>query len=170
MTYGIAIFPSKEISDAANELRKRYDPRFDFIQPHITLKEAFKVEENALPAVIATLKEIANQTKPFEIEVNKVSTFAPVTNTIYFKVEPNESLISLYDQFHSNKLPGESAYNFVPHITIAQELAEDEISDIYGTLKMKQVEFTDKIDAFHLCQQEADGTWNIVESFALKGE
>lgn len=170
MTYGIALFPSEDISEVANELRKRYDPRYDFIAPHITLKEAFNIEKDTFPEITASLKQIAEQTKPFEIEINKVSTFAPVTNTIYFKVEQNDSLLSLYEQFHTDSFPGESAYNFVPHITVAQELAEDEISDIYGTLKLKNVQFKDHIESFHLCKQASDGTWSIVETFALKGE
>lgn len=170
MTYGIAVFPSEEISDAANELRKRYDPRFDFIAPHITLKEAFEADESSLQLVKDELQSIADTKKPFKIEVNKVSSFAPVTNTIYFKVEPNEALSTLYSALHAENLPGSSEHNFVPHITVAQELAEDEISDVYGTLQMKKVEYADTISTMHLCEQDDDGMWTVIETYALKGE
>lgn len=170
MKYGIAVFPSKEISEAANELRKRYDPRFDFIAPHITLKGAFEADEQTLKQTKKQLEAIATEISPFRIEVNKVSSFAPVTNTIYFKVEPNETIIKLFDALHTDDLPGESEFNFVPHITVAQELAEDEISDVFGSLQMKHVQFEDTITAFHLCLQDEEGTWSAIETYALKGE
>lgn len=170
MKYGIAVFPSEEISEAANELRKRYDPRFDFIAPHITLKGAFDADDQTLATVKDRLTNIASETKSFDIEVNKVSSFAPVTNTIYFKVEPNETITALFDALHTDDLPGESEFTFVPHITVAQDLAEDEISDVFGSLQMKHVQFKDTITAFHLCHQDDEGTWTAIETYALKGE
>src|SRR5690625_4694107 len=88
MKYGIAIFPSKHIQDEANALRKRYDPRYDLIPPHITLKSAFKADDSLRDQIIKELRKIAKETKPFKIHMNKVSKFAPVKNTIFFKVEP----------------------------------------------------------------------------------
>src|SRR5699024_5327838 len=41
MKYGVAIFPSKEIQDEVNAYRKRYDPKYSQIPPHITIKAAF---------------------------------------------------------------------------------------------------------------------------------
>src|SRR5699024_7119024 len=97
MKYGIAIFPSKPIQDAANSYRKRYDPKYALIPPHITLKEAFHVDDQTIADLIPELKKIANQMEPFTININKVSTFAPVTNTIYLKVDPVQELDDLFN-------------------------------------------------------------------------
>ena len=48
MRYGIAIFPSKEIQDEANSYRKRYDPHYPLIPPHITLKDAFEADDEMI--------------------------------------------------------------------------------------------------------------------------
>lgn len=167
MVYGIAIFPSEEIQDAANALRKRYDPQYDLISPHITLKSAFTLDNISYNQLVDALEQIAHQVAPFDIQINKVSTFAPVTNTIYFKVEPIPELNTLFEALHSKQFPGKSEFNFVPHITIAQELDTDEVSDVYGTLRMKHVQFTDTIHQFHLCQQNEQGLWSIVNTFNL---
>src|SRR5690625_6287300 len=83
MKYGIAVFPSKQIQDEANSYRKRYDPHYALIPPHITLKESFQVDQEKIDELVIELKKIANETDPFTIAIEKVSTFAPVTNTIY---------------------------------------------------------------------------------------
>src|SRR5690625_89831 len=170
MKYGIAIFPSKEIQDAANSYRKRYDPKYALIPPHLTLKEAFEVDHQTIKELVIELKRIANETKPFKININKVSSFAPVTNTLYFKIEPIQELTDLFNKMHSGKFPKESEHAFVPHITIAQKLADGEYADVRGSLQMKKVEFEDHIDRFQLLYQLENGSWTVYESFVFGKE
>jgi 2'-5' RNA ligase len=167
MKYGIAIFPSKNIQDEANAFRKRYDPRYALIPPHITLKEAFHLNDDELEEMIPELKRIANETKPFTININKVSTFAPVTNTIYFKVEPIPALLDLQKKMHEGKLKNNMNHSFVPHITIGQQLMDDEYSDVFGTLKMSKFTFEDTIDRFQLLYQLENESWTVYETFVF---
>lgn len=171
MKYGIVIFPSKEIQDEANALRKRYDPQYTNIPPHITIKPAFEMDIPAREELVRELKKIANETEPFTINVTKIKSFAPVTNTIYFKVEPTPELTVLYDKMHSENFPTkEEIHPFVPHITIAQDLVDDEYSDIYASIQMKEVQFEDTIDRFQLCYQLENGSWTVYETFVFGQE
>jgi 2'-5' RNA ligase len=170
MKYGIVIFPTKEVQDEANSYRKRYDPHYALIPPHITLKAPFEADQQIMEELIIELKHIANETKPFTININKVSTFAPITNTIYFKLEPRPELIDLYAKMHSGKFPRNQEYAFVPHITIAQSLSHDEYSDVYNSLRMKKIEIEDKIDRFQLMYQLNNGSWTVHETFVFGKE
>lgn len=170
MQYGIVIFPSKEIQDEANAYRKRYDPKYSLIPPHITLKYYFEMDLDTRDNIVTELKKIANETEPFKININKVSTFQPVTNTIYFKVEPNQELTTLNEKMHSGKFSSEREHAFIPHITIAQDLMEQEYSDVYGSLSMKKIEFEDTVDRFQLCYQLENGTWTVYETFVFGQE
>lgn len=169
MNYRISIFPSKEIQDEANAFRKRYDSKYAFIPPHITLKAKFQADKPKIKELIHELERIAKKTKPFDINIHKIGTFAPVTNTIYFKVEPIPELIKLFEDMHSGKFPKESEYPFVPHITIAQDLSDGEYADVYDTLQMQKVEFKDRIDRFNLLYQLENGSWTVHQSFLFGG-
>lgn|SRR5699024_2340433 len=169
MKYGIVIFPSEEIQDEANKLRKRYDPKYSFIAPHITLKYAFDMDEQLRNQLIKELKNIAAETKPFQIEIEKISSFSPVSNAIYFKIENTDMLTELNEKMHSGIFPPEREHAFIPHVTIAQDLPADEYSDIYSSLRMTEVNFTDTIDRFELCREGEDGVWKTVESFRFGG-
>ncbi|SFD39324.1 2'-5' RNA ligase [Lentibacillus persicus] len=170
MKYGIVIFPSKPVQDEINSYRMRYDPHYDLIPPHVTLKEAFEADDETIYELITELKHIANDTDPFTLNVNKVRTFAPVTNTIYLKVEPIQELHDLADAMQSGKFPKNQTYSFVPHITIAQKLSQDEYSDVYGSLSMKDIQLEDKIDRFHLVYQLDNEVWTVYESFVFGKE
>jgi 2'-5' RNA ligase len=170
MKYGIAIFPSKKIQDEANSYRKRYDPHYPLIPPHITIKEAFEADDALIEELVPELKRIANETEPITIQINKVSSFVPVTNTIYLKVEPSKQLDELYEKLHTGKFPQNKKYAFVPHITIGQKLLDDEYSDVFGRLKMRNFQFEEKVDRFQLLYQLDNGSWTVYESFVFGKE
>lgn len=168
MKYGIAVFPSKKVQDVANSYRKRYDPHYALIPPHITMKEAFEADENQIESeIIPKLRDIAENTEPFSYGVYKVSSFSPVTNTIYLKIEPSDEIFDLNDKLYTGVLSEEKDFAFVPHITIAQKLSDEEFSDVYGSLTMLKFDLQDQVDRFQLLYQLENGAWSVYETFRL---
>ncbi|MFJ7932909.1 YjcG family protein [Sporosarcina sp. NPDC096371] len=167
MKYGVVAFPSKKLQDLANAYRKRYDPHYALITPHMTVKGVFEADEQEIKDVAKAIKAITNKHNPFELNVSKVNSFAPITNTIYFKAELNDALAELHKDLNSN-LPGNAPeFTFVPHVTIAQKLTSGEHDDIIGQLKMIGVDHSETIDRLHLLYQLEDGSWTVYETFRL---
>lgn len=170
MKYGIVIFPSKKLQDTVNSYRKRYDPHYALIPPHLTIKNAFDASDEEINDITRELESISKQTKPFTLKVVKVSSFSPVNNVIYLKVDPNEELLKLHHALHSGYFAGEPEYAFVPHITIGQKLSSDEHSDVYGQLRMIKMDHEEQIDRIHLLYQLENGSWTVYETFRLGKE
>ncbi|RLQ97154.1 YjcG family protein [Falsibacillus albus] len=170
MKYGVAIFPSKKLQDTANSYRKRYDPHYALIPPHITLKNSFDIDDDQIKDVSNKLEHVARNHEPFTLKVYKISSFQPVNNVIYLKVEPSAELEGLHKEMHTNFFGEDPEYSFVPHITIAQKLSDDEHSDVYGSLRMLGVEHEEVIDRFHLLYQLENGSWTVYETFRLGKE
>ncbi len=167
MKYGIAIFPTKKLQDLANSFRKRYDAHYALIPPHVTLKTAFEIDESDMKSVTDELAVIAKETAPIPLNIYKVSSFAPVNNVIYLKVDPTDELVSLHEKLHSGNgyFQDNREFSFVPHITIGQNLSDDEHSDVLGTLKMTNIHHEEMVDRFHLLYQLEDGMWTVYETF-----
>lgn len=163
MKLGIAIFPSLELQEKVNSYRKRYDSHYSVIAPHMTLKSHFEAAD--IDEVAQQVAAIAEHTSTFDIQINKVSNFAPVKYVIYFKVEQNETLTHLHRQFA--ELFGEDPHPYVPHLTIAQDLTSQEFEDVYGQLQMTSVNYSETIDKISLCYQLENGHWNVYETFKL---
>lgn len=171
MKLGVVIFPSKELQDVANSYRKRYDPHYEFIAPHVTLKEAFEASEDQLPIIVSKLRQIASSLAPFTLGCSKVSHFHPTNNVIYLAVEDEPKLSELVDRVHEPTiLKHERYYAFVPHITIGQNLSDDELHDVYSRLRMQEFHFDFKADQFHLVYQLDDLMWNVYQTFSLGEE
>jgi 2'-5' RNA ligase len=167
MKYGIALFPSKKIQDLVNSYRKRYDPNYALIPPHVTLKTAFDASTDDIVTIANELRITAQDSNPIKISIKKVSSFSPVNNVIYLKVEPNDDLLDLHSKLHKGSLRLESEYSFVPHITLGQKLSDDEHSDVLGSIKMLDVQHEEVVDRFHLLYQLENGSWTVYETFLL---
>ncbi len=165
MRFGIAIFPQKEVQDIANSFRKRYDPHYSLIAPHITLKESFELKEERIESAVKQLEEVANTTRVFSIHFHKISTFYPTSNVIYFSIRNTEELNTLHKKLHKGLLKQEQKFSFVPHLTIGQDLSNDELHDIYSRLRMHKIDLNSIVDRFHLLYQLENKTWTIYQSF-----
>lgn len=169
MKIGIVAFPSKKLQDLANNYRKRYDPHYAQITPHITLKDAFEIEESNIGEITSLLEKIASKYSPIKVHASRVSSFFPTTNTIFFRVEPTEQLANLHKDLQDNIPYGEPKFVFVPHITIAQNLSDSEHDDIFGQLRMIGVDVEEEINRIHLLYQLEDGSWTTYDTFKLSG-
>ncbi|MFJ7650005.1 YjcG family protein [Lysinibacillus sp. NPDC097279] len=169
MKYGIVAFPSKKLQDLANTYRKRYDPHYAKITPHMTLKDSFDATEEDIQSIVKQLDDIAANQAPLSIHASRISSFFPTTNAIYFRIEPTEQL-QAFHRVIEEKIPfGDSKHVFVPHITIAQKMTDSEHDDIFGQLRMTGVDEKDSIDRIHLLYQLEDGSWTTYETFRLTG-
>lgn len=172
MKYGIAMFPSKALQDIVNSYRKRYDPHYALIPPHITLKYPFDMEDHEIAETINKIREIAKTIPPIPIKVTKVSSFHPVNNVLYLKVEEDEHLNELQNKLNQEEvgLEDNRHYSFVPHLTIGQELSDEEHADILQSLNMKDIHHEEMIDRFQLLYQLDNQSWTVYETFHLGRE
>lgn len=170
MKYGIVIFPSKNLQDKANSYRKRYDTHYALIPPHITLLSTFEESDDQIKVLSEQLRDVAKRFSPFQMKVTKFSSFQPVNNVIYLKVESTHEIIDLHEGLSSLLEKHPQEYAFVPHITVGQNLSNDEHSDVYGSLRLQQVEHEETIDRFHLLYQLENGQWTVYETFRLGKE
>lgn len=167
MKFGIVIFPSKSMQDKANSFRKRYDPHYALIPPHITLKSPFDAAEEKTKEIAQELDNIVSNLKPFTLKVGKVSSFAPVNKVIYFKVEKTPELEALNEKLHTGYFEQVREFAFVPHITLGQNLSDAEHSDVLGQLRMMEFHHEQIVDRLHLLYQLEDESWTVYETFQL---
>ncbi len=170
MRFGIVIFPQQEVQEQANALRMRYDSHYALIAPHITLKEPFEVKEADLDKVTQAIEELVEKTPPFQLTINKVGSFIPTSPVVFYGFEKNKEIVDLYEKLNEGILYQPTVHAFVPHITIAQDLSEAELTDLYNRFKLHTFDIPVTADQVHLVYQTEDKTWKNYKSFSLKGK
>ncbi|MEI7028364.1 2'-5' RNA ligase family protein [Paenibacillus sp. y28] len=170
MKYGIAVFPPKSIQDTANSLRKRYDPNYSLIPPHLTVREAGETDETGLQHIISHLNQLTAELAPFPITFNRFSTFYPVNPVIYMATADPEPFRRLHRKVCSGPLEvANPRYEFHPHLTIGQNLNNDELHDVLASLRNRPIDLTFIADRLHLLYQTDNRAWTTHQTFLLQG-
>lgn len=170
MNCGIAIFPSKEIQDYANSYRKRYDPHYSLISPHLTIREKEDWTELQINEATRHLEQVASRFPPFTLRFNRFSTFFPTNNTIYLALEDKKTVTELHEAICAGEWSEKQAsFVYNPHLTIGQQMSNDELHDVLPALKQSPVDLQCVIDRVHLLYQTENGAWTTYQTFILKG-
>ncbi len=170
MNFGIVIFPPKDVQDEANRYRKRFDPHYSLIQPHLTVREAESWDPPTLDRAVERLNELAAKLPAFDAKLNRFSTFYPVSNVVYMALENPEPLERLHETVCQGPLVvRERRYTYTPHLTVAQDVGGDEMHDIYASLRPLPLSLPFRVDRLHLLYQTDNGAWTAHQTFLLQG-
>jgi 2'-5' RNA ligase len=167
----IAIFPSVGVQERANSYRMRYDSHYAMIQPHVKLKWPFEVPETDLEMIVKEIESVTKEVSPFSIRFHKIKTFFPTSRVIYMGIQDPTPLTRLHDKLSKQgPLQQEEKYVYIPHLTIGQDMIDDEFHDVYGRLKMLDLNLDSTIDRIHLLYQLGDKTWTAHQTFLLQAK
>jgi 2'-5' RNA ligase len=142
--FAIILFAPPEVSNALDNIRKRYDPAFNAgIPPHITLKRPAPLGGDGFTNLTLRLVELgriveqaASAMPLFEVELIGYDCFLkPDCNVVFLKIKDENPLCQLHMRLIeglSGLLPDGGADNlekgkYHPHLTIGNKLSDLEL-------------------------------------------
>ena len=125
---GVALLFDAETAGEIDSLRELFgDPALNRIAPHVTLVPPINVHERDVQKAIDVVSMAATTVAPLQLTIGNVSTFFPVSLVLKADVfgDDIERLMTLRRQVFVEPLSRELSYEYVPHVTLASEIAED---------------------------------------------
>ena len=117
------------------------DPLAEVVPPHITLLPPTAVNVDSLDDVMRHLRHVAAATQPFDVHLNEVGTFRPVSPVVYLGLRSGaEECDRLQERVRDRRGPlaRSLSFPFHPHVTLAHEVADEGLD----TAARKGVELT----------------------------
>ena len=119
----IVIFPTIEEPDqlaAIADLRRRYDPLADLVQPHITLVFPFESEITD-PELRDHVRTCLRSVAPFRVRLSQVTGHEGEYLLLNVK-HGNDDLVALHDLLYGGPLAQylSTEHTFVPHLTVGR--------------------------------------------------
>lgn len=131
------------------------------VPPHITLVPPVNVPERDLPSAFATVRRAAAAIAPLELRIGGAQTFQPVNPVAYLRVDGSSDHIGALSALRSACLSGPldrpQEHEFVPHVTIADELAAPRLDAVGSVLADFRVDVT--IDRVHVLAEQPGRVW-----------
>ena len=142
----ILIFPKFENIDFINEIRKKHDPLYDFIAPHITLVFPFK-SNMSKNDITLHLNECLKATKSFKLVMKGIT--GDTGGYLFLNVKQgNDNIIELHDLLYKDKLKDYlfRGLTYKPHLTIGRINDKEIFNNVLEELKDFNNEFEINVD------------------------
>ena len=182
---GVAIaLPSHYAAQVRAVREAAGDPLAEVVPPHITLLPPTAVDLDSLDEVMRHLRDVAAGTSPFEVRLDEVGTFRPVSPVVYLGLRSGaEECDRLQVRVRDRRGPlaRSLSFPFHPHVTLAHEVAEDGLDIAARKGADLTMDFT--VTELHLYRHRSrpaahhsgsgfsasEEGWDVVASFAFGG-
>lgn len=168
-TYAVVIFLPTHLDELIYPLRQKFDPLYNKVPAHITIVFPFETDRS-LNDLSAIIQQALPNIRPITIELESIGDFYPASPIIYWKINACEPLRQIYQNLHSKLELPIPFKQFVPHITIANEISTHRVM----LVKERIVPYlpNEKFEAhsIDLIVPIAYEKWVSVRSFALSKE
>jgi len=139
------------------------------IEPHITLVPPVNVAERDLPAAFSVVRRAAAAVPPLVLRLGPVATFAPVNPVAYLRVGGESQVLDALERLRAACLQGPLErtleHDFVPHVTVADDLAAERLDAVTGVLADLSAEVT--FDRVHVLAELPGRIWRTVADAPL---
>ncbi len=169
---GVVLMVPEPVRHEIDGLRRALGaPGLERIAPHVTLAPPVNVAEADVPHGLELLRDAAEVTAPFEVELGPAATFHPVSPVVYLAVGGQTAAVHrLRDRAFSRPFGRRIDHAFVPHVTLVEDLAADRIGAALTALADYRTSVV--FDGIHLLEQYRDDTgrrwWEPIADMAFR--
>jgi 2'-5' RNA ligase len=168
--YALVTYIRNPIGEFIEQLRRELHPTTTPLEAHLTIlppRDLMGTEADA----VEFLEEACSHAIPFHVELGDVTTFLPITPTVYIEVKEASSLmVALHDQLCGKGLRCDECWPYTPHVTIlkaetdqqarvAYEVAHERWAEFFGSRRVAVEEL--------MFVREENGRWQDIAPVLL---
>lgn len=169
---GVVLLVPQPMATQIDGLRRALgDGALGRIEPHVTLVPPVNVADRDLPNAFAIVRAAAATVPPLELRLGPVATFAPVNPVAYLRVGGEGQVLDALERLRAACLQGPlerpQDHEFVPHVTVADDLVAERLGPAPAVLADFTATIT--VDRVHVLAEQPGRVWRPVAD-ALLGE
>ncbi len=169
--YALVYFPRIDIT-TVNAFRKKYDPMFGVISPHVTIVFPFRgINEST---VIQHIQSVTEKQKSFSVHFHGLTK--SFDNYLFLLIEEGkEEVYKLHDKLYTNVLASELRTDipFIPHMTLGlfqnekHELNEVLFNKAWNEAAELNLDFHTRLDNLTLIKGDGIKPATIIHTFTI---
>ena len=129
--FAVVAYVHGPLAEFVQRLRRELHPELPHLATHVTVLPPRQLAGSETSA-LETLEEICRKIDPFEVLLEDVDTFIPITPTVFIRVGHGASrLTQLHDQLNTKTLGTEEQWPYMPHLTIVKMGTEEQAQEAY---------------------------------------
>ena len=168
-SFAVVSYMDNSIADFVERVRQEVLPDRP-LRAHITVLPPRPLYVST-PEAIAQCREIAGRSEAFAVRFGSVDLFED-TQVVKLSVEQGVAELKLlHDILNTGPFEHVEDFEYVPHITLAQELAPENVAPSLEVARRRWAEFGPapriRVERLTFVQQNSDGSWHNLAELPL---
>jgi len=139
--YALVTYVRNAVGEFVENLRQELHPDLPHLPAHLTILPPRILQASELSA-LEMLEEVCSRVEPFEVGLGEAETFAPVTPTVFIRVDSAAyRMRELHDRLNHGALKADEEWPYMPHLTIAKLSSEKLAQQAFVTARDRWAEF-----------------------------
>jgi 2'-5' RNA ligase len=140
--YALVAYLKNPAGEFVENLRRELHPDLPHLAAHLTILPPRPLQGSESSA-LQVLERICGHEEPFEVTLGSVETFAPVTPTVYIKVDGAAARMSeLHSKLNTEALAFQEEWQYIPHVTIVKMTAEQPAQTAFQMARERWAQFS----------------------------
>ena len=119
LQYALVAYVKNELGRFVEDLRREIHPQLGHLPAHLTILPPRLLQSSEQEA-LTTLERLCGPVAPFEVALDSVESFQPLTPTVYLRVEGAAPMRALHDRLNAAELASGEEWPYIPHLTIVK--------------------------------------------------
>ena len=128
--YALVAYVNGPAGEFVENLRRELHPDLPHLAAHLTILPPRLLQDSETSA-LQIVERICGEAEPFAVNLGDVSTFAPVTPTVYIRVDVASCKCDLHRILNIEALKFQEEWPYIPHMTIVKMAGEDSARQAY---------------------------------------
>ena len=119
LQHALVAYVKNDLGRFVEELRREIHPGLGHMPAHLSILPP-RLLAGPEPDALATLERLCADVQPFEVAMDGVESFQPLTPTVYLRVQGAAPMQALHDRLNTAELACSEQWSYVPHLTIVK--------------------------------------------------
>ena len=120
LQYAVVAYVKNELGRFVEELRREIHPELGHLPAHLTILPP-RILAGPEAEALAALERLCGDVQPFEVGMDGVESFQPLTPTVYLRVDQEAlRLHELHERLNTAALEFYEQWAYMPHLTIVK--------------------------------------------------
>jgi 2'-5' RNA ligase len=169
--YALVAYVKNDLGRFVEELRHEIHPTLEHLPAHLSILPP-RLLQGSEQEALATLERLCDEVAPFQVAMNGVDSFRPVTPTVFLRVEIAAPLHQLHDRLNTATLAGKEQWSYTPHLTIVKLANEDRLPAVLELARERWKAYrgprrTQVEEVTFVREGERAGRWTDLASISL---
>jgi 2'-5' RNA ligase len=139
--YALVAYIKSELGEFVEDLRRELHPVHAHLPTHLTVLPPRPLHGTEQQA-IEMLRQLSASIAPFQVELDDVESFLPITPTVFIRVShAGYRMRELHDLLNREPLAYAEPLPYMPHVTVAKLDSNEQAAEVLRTSKMRWKEF-----------------------------